>query len=957
MRQFNQFLPRRYSALVFAITVLLFACATSVSKLDNSVFADLGLPSAQVPLVQKLRRGVLPNGLRYYLLNNARPENRAYLTLAVHAVSVLEEDDEQGLAHFVEHLAFNGTSRFPEQDIIDYLRSLGMRFGPDVNAYTSYDETVYGIEVPVERDADGVKSIPEKALHIMDDWMHAVLFNPKDVDEERPVVLEEKRMRRNAMSRLRERMLSLIYHGSPYAERIPIGLTEVIENAPASALENFYKKWYRPDNMALIIVGDFDDAQLESSLSSYFTAPSSAPDALSRPVYDLPAPKKGQLDVSILTDPELAYTVAYLYYKRQPKALDNTLASYREGLIDSLIGTMFNERFSDEVSNPDTPYVSAAGFSHRLAFSSRYYVLGAQAKTNNVEDAIKAVLVEKERLIRYGFTDDEIERAKKELLSGFEQEVAEKDRLPSSRYVQDFTSDFLYGYTTADIEWEFAAAQKLLPLISSKELADAARSYFIDDDLSVFILGPESEKLPSPDQVKKIVKDAKKARVEKPKQAAVSDELIAQAPLSGSIAAETTDSAAGALVWELSNGAQVILKQTENQNDEIILYALAKGGITSAREEDIISVKLAATMLAVSGAGPYPQQELSKKLAGKQAGLSFWVNSYLRGFNGASSVKDVKTLFEVLYLIFTQPRFDDPAIRAMLSQYETSLVNQDKSPESVFSKEVLKSGFGNNPYFNPLEISDLATVDQAVSLQFIKKSLNPADYTFVLVGNIDIATIRSYVEQYVASIPRDGQRWNTWDDPHVIRPHGLNEAFYQGKEDKSLVYLAWTMPETYSEGESAAASVLSDYLDIIFSDRIREKQGGTYSVASNVSLSPFPAHELVMGIYFSCDPKRVTELIASISGELAAIANGSGIDAIKFAQAKEALIKSWETSLQDNQYLSRSYANSVVLYNTDLSRMDRIAALYEAVTIRDIQEMTDKLLQTKPFQAVLYPEK
>jgi zinc protease len=359
--------------------------------------------------------GTLPNGLRYYIVENAKPENRAYLTLAVNAGSVLETDDQQGLAHFVEHMAFNGTERFPESELVNYLRSLGMRFGADVNAYTSYDETVYGIEVPTEPDETGVKRIPDTALAVLDDWTHRLTFDPKEVDDERLVIMEEYRSRLGAMDRIRRLMLPILFEGSQYANRRAIGLPEIIENAPPSKLAEFYKTWYRADNMALIFVGDFDGPALEASLASHFSMP--APEGpLNRPKHDLPPPKKG-LRVKVFTDPELAFTRVELYYKRPPKPITSDLAGYRETVIDYLINTMLSYRFDEAASKPETPYVNAGGGTVRYGASSRYYMLAARAKTGAAEETLKEILRAKESMSRYGFTETELDRAKRGLLS------------------------------------------------------------------------------------------------------------------------------------------------------------------------------------------------------------------------------------------------------------------------------------------------------------------------------------------------------------------------------------------------------------------------------------------------------------------------------------------------------------------------------------------------------------
>ncbi|MDR1900907.1 MAG: insulinase family protein [Treponema sp.] len=939
--------------LVPIIGLLLFLAGVLSCASAAKVYNGLGKPSDPAPFMAAARRGTLPNGLRYYILENTRPGNRAYLTLAVNAGSVLEKDDEQGLAHFVEHMAFNGTARFPESELIDYLRSLGMRFGPEVNAYTSFDETVYGIEVPAETGEDGVKRIPDKALAVIDDWTHAITFAPKDVDDERLVIMEEYRTTLGAGDRLQEQLLPLIFEGSPYAHRRPIGLPAIIEGAPAARLENFYKTWYRTDNMALIFVGDFDGAALEASLGAHFTAPVPA-SPLNRPRYDLPAPKKGNFKAVCFTDPELPYTKIDLYYKRPPQARGTDLASYRRDMVDNLIDQMLSLRFDEAASKPETPYVWAAGGGIRFAASSRYYILTAQAKTGTAEAALRALLREKETIRRYGFTEPEIDRAKRSLLSDITQMAAEKDRQESGSYVREFTDHFLGGGNVPDIEWELEAVTKLLPGISAKDIGAGIKDYFTAGDLTVLVMAPESEKanLPSQDRIGELVRESLKASVPPPEAAVVSDELIGREPAPGAIAAESRDET-GALVWELANGARVILKETANKNNEVILYALARGGTTSADDEAAVSAGLAAEMLGVSGAGPYSRPELIKKLADKQVSLSFWTSNYIRGFQGSAAAGDIKTLFELLHLSFTQPQLDSGAVDALLDQYRTTLAQQEEDPNTAFIREVTKTAYGNHPRFKPLETADLAGVSPDAALDFIEKAMNPADYTFVFTGNLDTAAVRGYTETYLASIPR-GETWNTWTDPHIRRPVNVEKAVFKGKEEKSLVFLGWYAPAPYSETAGAAASALSEYLDIILTEDIRESLGGAYSVSVNASLSPFPSGELALGVYFACDPRRVKELAAAVTARIQQTA--AALDAGSFAKAVEALKKDYEASMQSNLYIARNYAQSLVLLDLPLARLDKRRELYEAVTGADIQGLTRRLLQNAPAQVILYPE-
>jgi zinc protease len=950
---------KQYAALLGALIAVLFvfSCVSSgknTLKPGIEAYGGLGRPEDPVPFMEKVRTGRLPGGLTYFLLENPRPENRAYLTLAVNAGSVLEKDDEQGLAHFVEHMAFNGTARFPEAELVNYLRSLGMRFGPEVNAHTSFDETVYGIEVPTEAGTGTGKRIPAKALAVLDDWTRAIVFDPKDVDEERAVIMEEYRSRLGAGERVVRKMYPLIFAGSPYANRLPIGLPEIIENAPAERLAAFYKRWYRADNMALIIVGDFDAALLEGELASHFSAASPA-EPLNRPRYDLPAPEENFLQTAVITDPELTYTRIDLYYKRQAEPLRGDLASYREELIDYLVEQMLNLRFEEAALKSETPYVGAGAGNVRYGASSRFYIMVAQAKTGAAEETLAALLREKESLIRYGFTAGELAIAKGSLVSGLERLVSEKDRQESSAYVYGLTNYFLEGKPLPDTEWELEAAKKLLPGIGVREISAALKDYFSPGDLRIFISAPESEtKLPGEARVAELVRESASLKIDPPVETALENELLSREPAGGEIRGESVDPETGALIWELENGAKVILKETNNRNNEIVLLAMARGGTMSASPEDYVSARLAAEMAETSGLGPYSKPDLIKRLADKQVSLGYWTNGYTRGFQGSATAKDLKSLFEMLYLSFTDPRLDKEAVNAMMDQYRTDLAHRKESPDTLFFDEVSRVTSGGHPYFKPLEPEDLSRVDMEKARAFIKRGLNPGDYTFIFTGNLDIQALRRLVKTYLAPIPPSAS-WNTWTDPQIQRPGKTETIVRKGREEQSAVFMGWYEPLPFTEEASVTASVLTEYLDIRMTEDIREALGGVYSISVGVSLSPAPRGELAMSVYFVCDPKRVEELSGAVEGLLRQTAGGP-VNADTFAKSTEALKKEWEASMQNNGYIAQSYANSSVILDTPLSRLNKRPDLYEKVRPEEIQEICRRLLSRGPVRVVLFPE-
>jgi len=940
--------------LILCLVLLAFLVLTCLS---TSNYAGLGNGTDVIPLTSRALTGVLPNGLRYYILENSLPENMAQLALVVNAGSVLEREDQRGLAHFVEHLAFNGTKRFPNNSVIEYFRSLGMRFGGDSNAYTSYNETVYHFDIPVEKTG-GTKRIPEKALAVLDDWTYAVTFLPEDVKSESRVVLEELRSRSDAMDRVRKKLLPILFEGSAYANRQPIGLAEIIENASSENVKEFYDRWYTSDNMAIVLAGDFDGKALEAQLSKYFTMPA-ANKPVNRPRHELPPPKNGNFNVNIITDPELTSTNFTLYYKMNKGSQRGTIASYRESVIDYLIDYMITLRFEEAHSDPQSASNGSWGGIWRWAANSKFYSMGTDPKTGRVEDAIRELLLEKEAMRRFGFTESELALAKLDIVSHMEKSVSEKDRTETRKFVREFTGHFLYGEDMADVEWEAKAVNAMLGNIGLKDILQAARNYFSANDINVFLIAPQAEaaNLPSAEKIKAIFNETQSAKIERRKDNALSGDLMDKVPQAGEITSEKVDAGTGAHIITLANGARIIFKETKNKNNEIVMYAMANGGTTNATEKTIVSVSLLSEMINVSGLGPYSRNEFLSKLAGKQVSASFWSGGYYRGFQGASTTADVKTLFQMVHLFFTQPRLDEKAIAAMLDQYRTELLHKNDDPQTVFSRELSKILSNNHPLFKPLEYDDIAKVSIKDADDFLKQCINPGDYTFVFTGNVNLNVIKELSAAYIGSIPVS-KSMNKWNNPGLKRPAEGRRTIYKGKDDKSMVYLSWIVNGStdFSEQRNQTASLLSEYLEIVLNDEIREKLGGVYSISAGADVSTIPNGEYRISVYFVCNPSRTDELINAVCDILTGLTK-QPLNQDTFNKSKEALLKGHERSIQTNLYIAQSYANSSVLYNTPLSRLNSRPDVIKAVTIQNVQALCKETLTAGPVQVVLFPEK
>lgn len=935
--------------LALASFLALGSCATSPQAAGKKG------ATVSVPMDQAVRTGVLPNGLRYYLRENKKPEGRAFLKLFVDAGSVLEKDEERGLAHFVEHMAFNGTTHFPKATLVDYLRSLGMRFGPEINAYTSFDSTVYGIEVPTVA-AGASRKVDDRALAVLDDWTHEVSFLPDDVNDERSVILEEYRSGLGAMDRMQRKVLPILFTGSPYAERLPIGLTDIIKTASAERLVNFYRTWYRPDNMAIAIVGDFDAAALEAELARHFTA-EARKESLVRPRYELPAPKAGKRSVVVATDAELRYSVAGLYFKRAPQPIGTDLPSYRQRLVEYMIGDILDARFNDAAAKSEAPFTQAGSGSTRYGRESRFFILSAVAEPHSMEATLAALLREKETMRRYGFDAAEIDRAKAGLLSALESAAAEKDHRESASLANELGSNFLSGEPIPSPEWELATAKGLLGTIGTKEIAAAAKELLEPDDLTIVITAPESElpTLPSEQKILQLVAAAAKEKIARPTSTRVEGSLLDTIPVKGSIVSERFNTAAGTRTWELSNGARVILAPTTNRSDEVSLAAIARGGESSVSDADAVSASLAAEMAGNSGIGRFSSTELKRLLTGKRATLSLWTGDYIRGFGGSASTKDIQTLFELTYLSFLQPRFEKDAIAAYLDGVRTALARRGESPESVFSDAVTKVITGGHPRFAPLTEDRLNEVSIETAQRFLASILNAGDFTFVFAGKVDADALRPLVETYLASLP--GRRaGGSWRDLGMTRPTVSSDTIVRkGVDAKALVFLGWFAAIPYSERGAAVASALQEYLDIRLIERIREKLGGVYSISADTAHVTAPHGELSLAVSFACDPARVDELAGAVEAELRLIKNGE-VDGATFTKAVEALRKGREEELQNDDFIAVSLARLDAAYELPPSALYERATLFNGLTPADLSGAVSRLMEHGRSRVTLLPE-
>jgi len=662
--------------------ILFFSIVETLSQTDgDNLSAEMEL-TKKLPTDPNIKIGKLENGLKYYIRKNGRPEKRAELRLVINAGSVLEDDDQQGLAHFVEHMAFNGTKNFPKQELINYLESIGMRFGPDINAYTSFDETVYMLQVPTDS-----AHIIEKAFQILEDWSSAVSFEDEEIDKERGVVIEEWRLGRGANARIRDKQLPTLFKNSQYAERLPIGKKHILETASYETVRRFYRDWYRPDLMAVIAIGDFDPAWIEDQIRKHFS--NIRGQKISRDRTLFPVPDHKETLFAIATDPEAAQTSVSIYYKYEVPSHDRHL-DYKRLILESLFNGMLNKRFRELIQVPDPPFLFGYSSKGQLIRTKEFYFLGAAVKDDGIHRGIEALVIEADRLKKHGFTQTELDRQKKEALRRIERAYNERDKTDSERYASEYIRNFLTGEPIPGIEYEFELFKKFIPEIGLTDVNRLAGNWITDYNRVILVDAPEKPGLIVPDE-----KDLISA-LEKPKTIEILPyidkvsklPLISDPPEPKPIVEEKKLEEIGVTEWKLANGCRVILKPTDFKNDEIIFNAFSPGGHSLVPDSNYIAAITATPLVNQSGVGQFNLIELQKKLSGKIVNVSPWIRELREGISGNTTPEDLETMFKLIHLYFTSAREDTNAYLSYLSRLKGFLENRSVDPETVFEDTI-----------------------------------------------------------------------------------------------------------------------------------------------------------------------------------------------------------------------------------------------------------------------------
>ena len=917
-------------------------------------------PDGNLTLDPAVVRGTLSNGLSYYIRHNEEPRGRLHLSLVVRAGSVLEEEGQRGLAHFVEHMAFNGTERFAKQEIVDYLESIGSSFGAHLNAYTSYDETVYFLEIPTDDP-----EILETAFQILSDWAYAISFEPEEVELERGVVLEEWRSRQGFDSRWRDGLYQALFGSSRYAERSPIGLPEVVESAPVAELRAYYERWYRPDLMALVAVGDLDPALIEAQIARHFAPPpggealkerAAAGASTALPAFGVPGHEDPRVD--IFTDPEAPGTQLILVLKAPPDA-GRDRAWFRRSVAQELAFAMLNARLFERGQVADPPYLWAGGSRGAFVHPLDLVTFSAVTEQGGIGGGFAALLEELQRVRRHGFTASELAREKVNLLSSAESAYRERDQRDSELLAGEYRTHFLAGIPAPGAQAVWELYQELIPQVTLEEVDALGASWSETRDTVLLVLRPD-DPAAATDEVLGAAMAAQLRGAGALQVEAYEDEfedvpLLAAPPAPGSITAEERLESIDAVRWTLSNGVTVIARQTDYQNDEVLFRAFSPGGHSLVSDADHVSALYAAEIASGSGVGPHDSVTLDKLLAGRRVSVAPYIGALFEGLGGDASPDDLETLFQLITLYVTRPRFDP----AYFSTYEARLRSTAESraadPDSAFFDRATTLLSRDHHRARPLSLEVLDELDLGrAAAVYGERFADLGDATFVFVGAFGWDELRDLATRYLASLPTAG-RVEQWVDHDIDPPPGVHEyVVRKGIEARSQTILIYAGDAEWSRDEALRARVAGEILGTRLRERVREALGGTYAIGVSASIGAMPDSEYLLYVLYGSDPARVEELAAEVAMEVAWLRGGG--EQSYLDTAKEQLRTSREEQLRENGFWLEQIG-AALQRGEPLDEITRFGERLEALTLEDVAAAARRyLLDDRYIRVVLLPE-
>jgi len=933
--------------LKLAIIIALFAF---VSSLNAQLKIDYTNVKAKIPPDPKIKIGKLSNGLTYYIKENKKPEKRAELLLAVNAGAILEDDDQDGLAHFCEHMAFNGTKNFPKNELVSFLESTGVRFGSDLNAYTNTDETVYMLTLPTDKD-----DILNKGFRVLEDWAHNVTYKDEDIDSERGVILEEWRLGKGAEDRIDRIQRTILYKNSKYAVRDVIGDTAIINHAPYDAFRRFYHDWYRPNLMAVIVVGDFDVNVIEKKIIEHFGKLVNPEKPRERVKFTVP-PHKDIL-VTVAKDAELSMPGIEIYFKHEGRE-EGTVGSARQDIVDNLFSSIISERLSELTRKSNPPFIYAFARESRFVDDIRSFTLRAGAKSDGIKYALESLLTEAFRVMNNGFNDSELERAKKNLLRRLERAYAERDKTPSQNFAFEFARNFLDDESIPGIETELEMYKHFLPEITLKEVNDMPGKLIRNENCVITVSAPDKTDVnaPSESEVLALYNEIANKKIEAYSDVVIDKPLLPQMPKPGTVSQEKLIKDIGVTELTLSNGAKVVLKPTEFQNDEIAFRSFHSGGTSLASDNDYYSAYSASSIINQSGIGEFNRTQLSKLLAGKVVRVNTYVDELDEEVYGSCSPNDMETMFQLINSYFTQPRKDKESFQSYIEKIKSQVRDSKNSPRAVFNDSFRVTI--SNYHFRRMPATedkiDKVNLDKAY--EFYKQRFSNANgFTFFFAGNFSVEKIKPYLLTYLGSLPSN-TNIDKWKDVGIQTPKGkIDKVVKKGIEAQSIVRLVFSGDYQWNEQNNFEFSAMMDVFDIKLREVLREDKGGVYGVGAWQSTDKFPKEKYSVNIGFGCDPQRVDELINAVLDVMKNMTSEKP-DSTYMNKIKEIQKRENEVNMKENGFWINSLYSSYY-YSENPVNILKTNDMIDKLTADDVYAAAKKYFKTDNYiRMVLMPE-
>lgn len=918
-----------------------------------ALFAQELKPTDAIPFDPNVKKGTLKNGLTYYIRKNSKPENKVDLRLVINAGSILENDDQQGLAHFMEHMCFNGTKRFPKNQLVDYLQSIGIKFGQHLNAYTSFDETVYFLPLP----SDNPEKL-EKGFQIIEDWAFNANLTPEEIDKERGVVLEEYRLGLGADKRMEDRYIPKMMYQSKYADRLPIGKKEILQNFTYEKLTNFYKDWYRPNLMSVIVIGDINVAQMEQKIKDHFENYKNPANEKPRKVFDVPNHKETL--VAIESDKEAAQTQIQLLYKDyEVQKKIRTIKDLQDKLAEGVFSTMLNNRLNELANSPTPPFTF--GYTYHggtFARNKEAFQSFAMIDEKKQIEALKVLVAENERVKKFGFTTGEFERAKSEIISRIENQYKDRDKTNSEDLIWECQSNFLEESPMPGIEWEYQNIEKILSSIKLEQVNGLIKDFIKNDNRVVVITSPEKEglkKVTEKEVLEALVVNTKDLKPYEDK--AVASSLLRKPIKEGAIVKKETNDKIGTTTLTLSNGAKVTYKKTDFKNDEILLEAISFGGTNMYSNEEIKKTQFANNGLTEAGFSGLTQNDIDKFMAGKIASVTPYISNVTEGFRGNTTPKDLEYAFQMLHAYFTDLNFDKAAFEGYKQKQSNFMGNMISQPGFYFQQEFYGYLNKENPRWNgivPTEEKWAATDYELAYKKFKERFANAADFEFFFVGNVDDAAMESFAKKYIASLPSNNTKETAKDLGYRFLKGDLKKVINKGKDPKSNVTIMYYGDAVYSSNDAVAMTALGEVLTIKLVEELRENESGVYGVSARGSMSKIPYESYGFNISFPCGPENAEKLTASALAELDKIVK-NGPEEKDVNKYKEAEALEYKKKIKENRYWLTNFTRSF-MNGSNPEEILTASEKVKAVTAKEIQEVAKKYLTKDKAIGVLMPE-